>query len=68
MVENGVPTEFTCACGTKCRILCEPVGMGAAVQPYKHCDKDKERYLGDPIVLFEMRDGEWVEVRRWRDR
>ena len=61
------PTEFTCACWAKCQIFWESIGAGA-LQPFEHCAKDEEhlRYIGEPIVLLEERDGNWIEVHRWK--
>ena len=51
--------EFVCKCGVRCRIDIE-IGSLAAADSFQHCDLDRARIVGGPILsAWEQRDGEW---------
>jgi len=57
------PTEFTCNCGTKCRVDVEFGGWAEVMNFYRHCAKDKGQYFpGRIIATLEERDGVWVKI------
>ena len=57
------PTEFTCNCGTKCRVDVEFGRWTEVVNFYRHCAKDKGRYFpGRIIAALEERDGVWARI------
>ena len=61
--DQWAPTEFTCNCGTKCRVDIEFSRWVERPCFYRHCDKDQGRYfLGRIIASLEERDGAWVRI------
>jgi len=57
------PTEFTCVCGTKCRVDVEFSRWVEVMNFYRHCRKDKGQYFpGRIIATLEERDGVWVRI------
>jgi len=56
-------TEFTCNCGTKCRVDVEFSHWAEVVNFYRHCGKDQGQYFpGRIIATLEERDGVWVRI------
>ena len=56
-----LPYEFTCACGTECRIdyKHEPQGSGVSVQ--HPCGKSQAIVLqGKAVAFYEKKGGAWV--------
>jgi len=60
---DWMPTEFTCKCGTKCRVDVEFSRWVEVMNFYRHCGKDKGQYFpGRIIASLEERDGVWVRI------
>jgi hypothetical protein len=58
-----IPTEFTCNCGTKCRVDVELSRWTEVGNFYQHCAKDEGQYFpGRIIATLEQRDGVWVRM------
>jgi hypothetical protein len=58
-----IPTEFTCNCGTKCRVDVEFSRWTEVGNFYRHCGKDEGQYFpGRIIATLEQLDGVWVRI------
>ena len=61
--DQWAATEFTCNCGTKCRVDIEFSRWVERMNFYRHRDKDKgQRFAGQIIATLEERDGVWVRI------
>jgi hypothetical protein len=58
--------EFTCECGTRCRVTFRPPTNDFSVVPrvplLQHCAKGKPQSYANILNFEELCQGEWIEV------
>ena len=58
--------EFTCQCGTRCRVTFRPPTNDFSVVPrvplLQHCAKGKPQSYANILNFEELYEGEWMEV------
>jgi hypothetical protein len=61
--DRWAATEFTCNCGTRCRVDVEFSRWAEVMTSYRHCGKDTGRYFPERIIAtLEDRDGTWIRI------